>query len=239
MKLIINVLIAVLLIFSLSACDHDSVKSTSKRQQPVFKVKDHSTIDFIGSSVINGVGSTNPTLSMVGRLNVYFQKNNKFVKVNNYGVSGYSTADILNKGVLNKVINDNPALVIFEDCLINDFYQKIPVQTSKQNVKTAIILLEKAIPNARIIVIPPNETVSFNTSKPVSNLSYANYVNNVGEFLSNEVDIRYINYWPKFDKQLKENNLTLNDVLINDGIHPNDVGYGFWFEALKSYFKVK
>ncbi|MDF2791091.1 MAG: hypothetical protein K0S80_4193 [Neobacillus sp.] len=222
------------------------------KKKPLSKITNHdinkitinksAVIDFIGSSVTSGYGATTPNLSWVERLHAYLSKSSDKLMVNNRAISGYSTADVINNDVVGKVIADKPDLIIFEDCLINDFGRpNLGADKSYENMQLIINQLKTALPKSKIVILPPNITMTSlnNTKSAIGNLTYTEYVKNIGDKVSHLNGVMYIDFWPRYDKLVRQNNLQLQDTLIQDGIHPNDIGYDFWFNSIKGYFIVK
>ncbi|MGG3709340.1 SGNH/GDSL hydrolase family protein, partial [Heyndrickxia coagulans] len=165
-------------------------------------------VDFIGSSVTLGEGASYPILSWVGRMNAYIFKTDSSVKINNYGVAGFRTTDILNEGIVDKVINDQANIVIFEDCLINDFASKIDYNISLQNIKTIISRLKK-VPNIDIIILPPNKSTYMDNLGKFNKLTYNQYVIKIGNKIEDLEGVTYIDFWGDYDNELLNNNLGL------------------------------
>jgi lysophospholipase L1-like esterase len=214
---------------------------TKKRAKKIH-INKKSVIDFMGSSVTYGYGATYPSLSWVGRLDAYLSKSSKNIKVNNYAVSGYSTVDVINSGIIDKVIADRADIVVFEDCLINDFGRTdIGLDKTNQNIQIILERLGISLPHAKIIILPPNMTMatSNNAKSALGDYTYTEYVRNVGKSIKQQKNVAYIDFWPDYEKYLRQNNLRLQDTLIQDGTHPNDLGYDFWFHSLKDHFIVR
>ena len=79
------------------------------------------SVVLIGSSVTYGTGASDYSKSWAGQLEAFFKKTNEDVTVRNLAVGGYTTDDVIKKGVLQSAISQKPDVIIFETCLLNDY----------------------------------------------------------------------------------------------------------------------
>lgn len=214
-------------------------KNTELQQNK--KVNPHSTwlgkkkptVVLLGSSVTEGVGASTNQKSWVGLMNSFFLRTNPDLTFDNLGVPGYTTQDII-RSTLTITRNLNPDVILFENCLINDFRKNFTTIQSEKNIGYIVTTLKNEFPKARIIIMPPNEVLYRNKNK--EGLYYQQYVTKVGEYIKYN-GWGYIDFWNTYNNTLKEKGLTLEQTLNPDKTHPNDIGYSIWFNSIKSYFE--
>ena len=198
----------------------------------------------IGSSVAFGRGASDPmTTSWAGLLKADFEQTNPDVIFSNLGVPGYTTKDILEKGVLDKLIS--PDVVIFETSLINN-YNRISLADSTKQIKEIHDKIMDEKPSARIVMVPPNPIILLPLTKglrvegktDMDGYSYEEFVKASGEYIESQ-NWEYIDFWADFEQGMKDKGITLNSLIAKDGIHPNDAGYKLWYDSIKGYFRIK
>ncbi|MEH7492840.1 SGNH/GDSL hydrolase family protein [Neobacillus niacini] len=219
----------------LKAPDTKVIKAETKSETKDQSTEDRRVVLLIGSSVTQGAGASAPQKSWAGLLNAHLSEQHPDLIFLNLGVGGYTTQDIVNSSlkITSNLIAENltPDIIIFENCLINDFQQLTLIQSMK-NIKTVVSKLGVQFPEAKIYVIPPNDVTVYTNRLSAEGLSYQDYVKEVGEYINTQ-DWNYVNFWKIFEKEVAKRKVTLEDTLVEDGKHPNDTGYDIWFEALK------
>jgi hypothetical protein len=93
-------------------------------------------------------------------------------------------------------------------------------------------LLQRSLPDSRIIVISPNPAVKPNAN--AQKLMYSDYLNQTKEHILAK-GWEFVDVYADMERQRQAANLPLEKILL-DGVHPNSVGYGYWFETMKTYF---
>ncbi|MBO0589070.1 SGNH/GDSL hydrolase family protein [Sporosarcina sp. E16_8] len=206
--------------------------------------KQEARVYVIGSSVAIGKGASNrKTTSWAGLLRADFEQTNPDVTFSNLGVSGYTTKDILEKGVVEDLIR--PDVVIFETSLINNF-TKISLADSTKQIKEIHDKISAKTPNARVVLLPPNPIIllPLTNGVPVENrtdkdgYSYEEFVKASGQY-SKAQNWEYIDFWADFEQGIEDKGITLKTLLDKDGVHPNDTGYKLWYDSIKGYFRIK
>ncbi|TVX79120.1 SGNH/GDSL hydrolase family protein [Peribacillus simplex] len=202
--------------------------------------QDKVIISLIGSNGISGTGASNSSNSWAGRLEKSLRSDRDELEslgFINHGQEGYSTKDLIEGKKIDEAIHDNPDLVIFEPPLINNQYQSISLEKTEKDLKKIMSMLQKELPNAKILIISPNPVAN----SKIENSLYLNYMDyiKVSERAIKKNKWTYINSMEGIEKKLKVKNMRLADILTNDNVHPNDQGHYLWFEVLDEYFKLK
>ncbi len=198
--------------------------------------RDNKTIILLGSSVTYGKGASVSSNSWASLLRTYIKKNNYDINFINLGVGGFTTEDILNSTYW-ITANSNPDLIIFEDCLINDFVKGFTTKQSEKNIYTIVNGLRNRFPNTKVYIMPPNN-ISKVYPHNKENLSYQDYVKNVGNYIKYQ-GWSYLDFWNSYSNELRDKGITLKQSLLPDEIHPNDIGYKIWFDSIKGNFKIR
>jgi lysophospholipase L1-like esterase len=229
-----------------------TLETLSEVKEPDMKTKANSEIKgqnttnrkvvvLLGSSVTQGMGASKPEKSWAGLLNDHLSEQDPDVIFLNLGVGGFTTQDIV-KSSLKITANLNaenltPDIIIFENCLINDFL-KLSTSDTKKNIQTAVLRLRNQFPKAQIYLTPPNDVTIYSNKVNAEGNSYQDYVKEIGDYSTNQ-DWDYINFWEAFESEAAKRNVDLEDTLGQDGKHPNDTGYDIWFEALKEHIDFR
>jgi lysophospholipase L1-like esterase len=225
----------------------ETLETLSEVKEPDMKIEANSikgqnttnrkVVVLLGSSVTQGMGASEPKKSWAGLLNAHLSELEPDVIFLNLGVGGFTTQDIV-KSSLKITANLNaenltPDIIIFENCLINDFL-KLSTSDTKKNIQTAVLRLRNQFPKAQIYLTPPNDVTIYSNKVNAEGYSYQDYVKEIGDY-STDQDWNYINFWESFESAAAKRNVDLEGTLGKDGKHPNDTGYDIWFEALKEH----
>ncbi len=247
-KIVIINVISLLLLFLFTGLfqlklqkDKEEAAARVKTVTTEVKANNNTTSDerkvvlLLGSSVTQGIGASVPAKSWAGLLNGHLSDQQSNLVFLNLAVGGYTTKDVVHSSLrissnLNTA-NLAPDLIIFENCLINDF-QKLTVSQAKKNIQTVITRLGNQFPNAQIYLTPPNDVTVYANRVSLEGLSYQNYVKEVGDY-SRSQEWNYIDFWESYQAETAKRNISFEDTLVKDGKHPNDTGYDIWFEVLK------
>lgn len=196
------------------------------------------TISILGSSVAAGHGASKPELTWFKMLEKKIQSSNidlRRVSIRNHGVGGYSTSDIIDHDVTDLVIQDKPDLVIFETSLLNDHGQSLSLRTTNDNISAVVSDLKKALPDTKILLISPNPAWGKDDKLNRFGFTYDDYLNETEKFIKGNGWL-YANTSNLMLDKMKKEKVSIEDVLGDDGIHPNDKGYEIWFSVLYDYF---
>lgn len=213
-------------------------EASSKEKEELIKTtwlgKNKPRIYIIGSSVAAGAGASDPNkTSWAGLLYASFKETNPDIEFSNLAVGGYSTSDILENNILDKI--KNPDVVIFETSLLNNF-KKVTITESNSQIEEIYTVIREKYPETKIILMPPNLTNEVDSTMDSEGNTLREYVDASKAFIENK-DWEYIDYWSNYEQKISEANLNIEDTL-SDGIHPNDTGYEIWFDSIKGYFNI-
>ncbi|MFT8323139.1 MAG: SGNH/GDSL hydrolase family protein [Bacillus sp. (in: firmicutes)] len=251
MKNILSIILSSLLVVSIFN-SYYFINKFQKQNELIYQIKENAlnenkysaentwlgkkdpTVVLMGSSVTRGLGASSPDKTWSGLLKSFFQKTNPDLNFINLGVDGFKTTDLLNIS-LQIISNLNPDVILIETCLINDF-SMYTVSESTQNIETIVSKLKLAFPNVRIYLMPPNIIVHKNVRNS-EGLLFNEYVSKVGDYIKLK-GWNYIDFWNDYEKGYSSIGLTLEQTLIQDQIHPNDLGYELWFNAIRRNFIV-
>ena len=198
-------------------------------------MKNHSArVATLGSSVTKGSGASSPTLTWRALLQNDIRETSrplKHVTIANHGHSGYTSSMLLRKDIIKNVINNKPDLLIIETSIINNYRKSETLESTESSLKKLYDTFKNQIPGVEILFISPNPIVKDNLNSTGLNdlgLTYEEYVDFTEQVIT-------ANEWNYFDThqhildELEARRLRLKDIL-NDPIHPNDLGYSIWFE---------
>ncbi|TDL33070.1 SGNH/GDSL hydrolase family protein [Jeotgalibacillus sp. S-D1] len=190
----------------------------------------------LGSSVTKGVGASAPSQSWRALLQKELRDTSrplKHVTVSNHGHSGYTSAMLLDQDVLSKVKNSRPDLIILETSVINNYRRSVSMEETQASIEELYRTFKEQIPGVEILFIAPNPILKENIDPSGLNQlghTFEEYVDFTEQIIKD-------NKWNYFDThghmmdEMAIRGLEKKDVL-NDMIHPNDLGYSIWFEEL-------
>ncbi|MFB6363172.1 SGNH/GDSL hydrolase family protein [Paenibacillus elgii] len=192
-------------------------------------------ISTLGSSVTSGSGSTGVNKTWVNKLYERLKKERGLEKLryHNSGWGGYTTSRIVKEKKADVLIQQKPNVILFETCLLNDYGQNVPVETTKKNIELIIMHLHTELPDSRIILQSPNPRLH-GEAKNKEGLSYEDYIRQTEEFIKSK-GWEYINIYDAMNKELANLQTPLKDIMYDDA-HPNDKGYDLWAKILETYF---
>lgn len=192
----------------------------------------------LGSSVTAGSGADEFGDTWIWKLYNYLRKlpGLEELEYSNNGFGGHTTSHLLKEGKVDVVIQQKPTIVLFEVCLLNNHSQSIPLATTLNDIDEIVERLQAGIPGARIILQSPNQKAR--TGSNSIGLKYEEYLRVVKEHVAAN-GWEYVDIYSDFERQRIGAGLKLEDVLKDDGVHPNSLGYGYWAETLKNYFEGK
>ncbi|MED4601663.1 SGNH/GDSL hydrolase family protein [Paenibacillus validus] len=220
----------------------EKVRNTEIIRQPAFQYLQQNVLEgrepvisVIGSSVTAGSGATGKTHTWIHLLSERLKAAEGLEKLIylNHGFPGYSTKQMLAQGKVDVLREENPSIIIFETCLINDFVQNISIEESKTNIQSLVLNMQKMAPKARIIITSPNPRKE-NLTKNKTGSSYEDYVIETGKFIKLH-GWEYVDIYSEFTKQIKASKTSMDKVMY-DFVHPNDLGYAIWAKILEQYF---
>ena len=213
----------------------DVYQRESIRDRAEFVTQRDGEMDIIvlGSSVTKGLGATEsqPVWGelMERHLNAH---NNIQVSVQNYGYSGYSTSDLIEKNTIRPVVEAEPDLIIFELCLINNnrYPQNSLVQTTS-DIQWIMETFARDLPDTLVIFTTANPTIFNDVLLADGKLTYDQYNKAVSAFIQEQ-------NWPLIDiyeLMMEELNKQYRPVeeILTDHVHPNGDGYQMWFDVMQ------
>ncbi|MFB9760948.1 SGNH/GDSL hydrolase family protein [Ectobacillus funiculus] len=196
----------------------------------------------LGDSVTYGVGASpegNDHLnhSWVGLLQNYVGSNVKGirnVKIVNKGFPGHTTSQLLKENRINEVIAEQPDIVIFEVCLLNNQRKSVSLEQTNADIKTIVKEIHKQFPETLIVLQSPNPSTTRVKANKLG-LTYKDYLDSTKTYVTSK-GWYYIDIHTAYEKAIHTKKLPLEQTLIADGVHPNDIGYNIWFDILKNAF---
>lgn len=192
-------------------------------------------VSTLGSSVTAGSGSTGVDKTWVNKLYERMKKERGLEKLryHNSGWGGYTTSRIVKEDKANVLIRQKPNVILFETCLLNDYGQNVPIETTKKNIESIVARLHTELPDSRIILQSPNPRLNGEV-KNKEGLSYEDYIRQTEEFIQSK-GWEYINIYDAMNKELAKTQTPLKDIMYDEA-HPNDKGYALWANILETYF---
>lgn len=197
-----------------------------------------STVEVFGSSVAAGTGADHYSESWAGRLEKRLHRitdGSQRIEMNNYGVNGYSSKDMLERGVIDGKLSEETDLVIIETGILNDFYRDIPATQSIDNIHQLLRKVKTKAPDAVVVVMNPNPAITYDNTEPEIDTGYQEFADQLTEEFERREGILFIDASVPFHE--KAENGRQMEKYIGDGIHPNSVGYRIWYGHMDAYFE--
>lgn len=195
------------------------------------------TIDFIGDSIVYGIGANTTVDGVTMNTSGYMLKLSE-INTNNYGISGSTISDFVNQNPMvnrfNSMSTSCDAVVIWGGT--NDFWFNVPMGETYSNGKTLNMNtktfkgalnylldgIQKKFPNVPIIIMTPmhrNPTSQYTDREPnTENLYLSDYVNAIKE-IAEIYGIRIL------DMYASSGINPYNTEDMTDGLHPSSKGY--------------
>ncbi|MFB1081962.1 SGNH/GDSL hydrolase family protein [Jeotgalibacillus sp. JSM ZJ347] len=190
----------------------------------------------LGSSVTKGVGASTPSHNWKALLQSEIRSTSrplKHVTIANHGHSGYTSEMLLRPEVIDGVLKSRPDLLILETSVINNYRQSVSLEGTKSSLEELYRTFTQAIPGVEILFISPNPILKTNLTESGLNelgLTFADY-NNLTKAVAAENGWHYFDTHDAISNEMTERDIALEDML-DDTIHPNDLGYKMWFNQL-------
>ncbi|MDQ0269164.1 SGNH/GDSL hydrolase family protein [Cytobacillus purgationiresistens] len=202
--------------------------------------EDKARVAVIGSSVARGKGASQPMFSWFNQLEKQIKSENVTIandlSFSNYAKSGYTLNRLLDEGNVDEMINDNPDLIIIETSVVNSYDENIKMEDTISAINQTISKVKKELPDSQFILISPNPC-SVDQKGEVENAlgyTYQDYREETKSYIESK-GWKYVDVYKGMEDKIQANDLELNDTL-DDGVHPNDLGYRLWFEVMDEYF---
>lgn len=219
----------------LSELEEMNVYSFLQRRLDTYQA---STVEVFGSSVAAGTGADHYSESWAGRLEERLHRitdDRAHVELNNYGVNGYSSKDMLERGVIDAELSEEADLVIIETGILNDFYRGIPAAQSIDNIHQLLRAVKTKAPDAVVLVMNPNPAITYESTEPEMDADYREFSDQLTEEFERDEGVLFIDASVPFHE--KAENGRQMEKYIGDGIHPNSEGYRLWYEHMNAYFE--
>ncbi len=196
------------------------------------------TIVVLGSSVTYGKGATEAQPVWGNLLETSLDEIVGInAKVINHGYSGYSTANLISRDKIGSVIEDDPDIIIFELCLINNNrYPQSDIDQTKADIQWIMDTFNEELADTLVIVQTANPTIYNDVFLEGSQVTYDEYNNAIARYVK-EQQWPFIDIYQLMQTKMEERHLLIGDVLADD-VHPNGEGYKLWFELLKKRLDV-
>jgi acyl-CoA thioesterase-1 len=184
-----------------TATPSPQVKKDSKQVSNKFR------IIAVGDSLTAGYG-LNLSESYPAQLNEKLQKAGKNVEVINMGVSGETTAGLLDR--VDFILSQNPEMILIT-IGGNDALRALPLQQTENNISKIIHAFKKKVPESKIYLA--------NIQAPGNlGFTYTSRFNKIFKNVASEEDVNLVQF-------VEPEVFTKDDLMQNDGIHPNKDGY--------------
>lgn len=205
-------------------------KKNGKKVQPVSQVKRNARMHVlvIGDSTSLGVGANSPKNSLVGRFIAQYP----YAHVDNFSENSMTLKRLCEKLIFcvrQEVIYDFVFIHIGGmDILLLSSFSKIAYYLQK--VCGYALRLVCDGDGRRVIVVSANNVGSLPVFRFPLSTFYTRRSRKVCELYHNVCSENHVTHVPLFEEPNKDIFIKHSRVLFaNDGIHPNDEGYGFWF----------
>lgn len=196
----------------------------------------------LGDSVTYGVGASpegddHLNHSWVGLLQNYVGSNVKGIRnvqIVNKGFPGRTTSQLLKENRISEVIAEQPDMVIFEVCLLNNQRKAVSLEQTNADIDTIVNKIQRQFPETLIVLQSPNPSTTRVKANKLG-LTYKDYLDSTKTHVTSK-GWYYIDIHTAYEKAIHTKKLPLEQTLVADGVHPNDTGYRIWFDILKNAF---
>ncbi|WP_040207478.1 SGNH/GDSL hydrolase family protein [Neobacillus jeddahensis] len=198
--------------------------------------KEQIVISTVGSSVTAGTGASDPTKSWSGLLESYLKNAREdlsAISFINNGYDGFTIQEFLKENKLNELQSANPDLIIVEPPVIDDYRDNTSLKQTKQDLALLISEIKKVLPDSMIMIQSANPTTI--PMKSQWGNSYQDYIESMTT-VAEENNVNMIDVTNGIQTLQEKNQKSVEDIL-SDESHPNDLGYQYWFETLKTSFE--
>lgn len=213
----------------------DVYQRESIRDRAEFVTQRDGEMDIVvlGSSVTKGLGATESQPVWGELLERHLNAHNNIqVSVHNYGYSGYSTSDLIEKNKIWPVVEAEPDLIIFELCLINNNrYPQNPLVQTTADIQWIMETFTRELPDTVVIFTTANPTIFNDVLLADGKLTYDQYNKAVSAFIEEQ-------NWPLIDiyelmmQELNNQHKSVEEILT-DHVHPNGDGYQLWYDVMQ------
>lgn len=218
----------------------DAYKQESflERSKFVTKRDGEVTIVVLGSSVTFGKGATEEQPAWGNLLEMDLNQTDGIsAEVINHGYNGYSTANLIVHDKIDAVIKDEPDIIIFELCLINNNrYPQNDIEQTKADIQWIMTTFSEELPETMVILQTANPTIYNDVFLDGGKVTYNQYNNEIAELVK-EQQWPFIDTYHLMQSQMDDQQLEIEEILA-DNVHPNGLGYSMWFELLKEKLDV-
>ena len=170
-----------------------------------------------------GVQTTEPVNVVLQKiLRGYFNNNN--ITVNNVGVSGYATSDVID--TWDSYLSVTSANIIYINYCLNDPYKGVTPEQYRANLKTMIL---KARASGKEVVLDmPNQNINVPAKNSVANQTNTEntkYFANIMYSVAFELEVPFIDNLSSVDVQWEY--FKDPTTVLTDGVHPVQTFYNF------------
>ncbi|WP_185970873.1 SGNH/GDSL hydrolase family protein [Alkalicoccobacillus porphyridii] len=194
----------------------------------------------IGSSVTNGKGASSKDKNWPNLMLQNIQASDESLantSLSNFGVNGAMIQDLLDNGTFDKLIKEKPDFIIIESSILNSHRKNESLEDTNEAITTAHRLVSEALPTSKILFTSPNPaTIKLDTDINDIGLIYQEYLESTENYIMSQ-GWNYVDIYTDIHSEIDEKGLTLEQTL-DDGLHPNDLGYQIWAEKLIQYMLV-
>lgn len=198
---------------------------------------DEVRIAVIGSSVTNGKGASSEAKNWPSLMLLAIQNSDEDLvtsRVLNYGLNGATIQNLLDNGSFEQLIKDKPDFIIMESSILNSHRKNEPLQDTNTSITTAVELVRNALPTSKILLTSPNPaTIKLDTNFNDIGLNYQEYLESTEDYIHSQ-GWNYVDIYSAMLEEFDAQGLSLEQTL-DDGLHPNDLGYQIWAEKLMLY----
>jgi lysophospholipase L1-like esterase len=183
----------------------------------------------LGDSTVEGVGASRPDRNYVSRLHARLREWYPAARVENLGVGGATSADVL-KSQLGRAIALAPHLITLS-VGPNDITRRVPVERYE---RTMIIILESLAGRTRAVVVVnllPDLAVTRRFRGGPHEARVGRLTVEFNDVLRRVVPARGADLVDLYEPSRREV-LRHPELLATDGYHPSDAGYARWAELM-------
>lgn len=200
--------------------------------------KEQISVAVVGSNGTAGTGASHPLKTWPALLERGLKEEIPEIKNLNMdiqGYEGYTTADFLTSEKTNSVISKNPDLILIETAILNNYFQSISLEQTKNDIVNLVESFQKELPKAKIILLSPNPILNSDEKNQID-LTFGDYLNSSMNLI-NKKKWPYINSYELILEKMNGKNAVLADFITSDQFHLNDQGYYLWYEVIGEFLK--
>ncbi|MBM0065922.1 SGNH/GDSL hydrolase family protein [Alkalicoccobacillus gibsonii] len=196
--------------------------------------KEEIVLSVFGSSVTEGERATDDSSHWSGLFVNHLEEEEDIspITLENNGQNGATSRTLVNENLVDEVIETNPDVVLIEPPVIPNYESNFSPEETGSDTMYLVREIEDNLPDTLIIIQSSNITALEDLN--LIGYSYEDYNNYLDE-ITEETNLNYVDVYSGMEERMESEGVDDVSELLADEVHPNDLGYSYWFEILVDY----